>query len=99
MLPKARKNALLIQEAGDELFVYDTECDRAHVLSRAAALVWSRCDGNTAVDEIASGLQQHTGSGDSEVVWMILRRLAKMRLLEESLTIPMSAISSSRSRK
>lgn len=50
MKPLASRDALLLQNVGDQLVVYDQARKRLHVLSRSAALVWQHCDGHT--DEV-----------------------------------------------
>lgn len=55
-LPLARSEALIIEELGDELLVYDVDVKRAHCLAPTAARVWRRCDGLTSWDALASDL-------------------------------------------
>jgi len=95
MNARRREQGLLIQQAGKELVVYDIAVNKAHCLSPAAATVWNVCDGEKGIDELAACLGQ-AGHGDRELAWMILHRLDRMHLLEESITIPAGAILSSR---
>ena len=97
MNPKARQDRLLLQEAGDELVVYDQDRHRAHRLNRTAALVWRHCDGKTTVTEIANLLQRELSvPADEEAVWLALDRLDRAHLLRERLTLPASAARTSR---
>lgn len=54
--PLARTEALVVEELGDELLVYDLKRDEAHSLGAVAATVWKACDGETTVDQLASEL-------------------------------------------
>jgi len=87
--PKARQKDLVVEELPDETLVYDLERDKAHCLNPTAALVWSRCDGQTSVADIAWLLEQKLKlPADESLVWMALERLGKARLLEEPVTLP-----------
>jgi hypothetical protein len=54
--PIAREKALVVEELGDELLVYDLEVKNAHCLTPLAAGVWRLCDGRTDTDAMASQL-------------------------------------------
>jgi DNA-binding MarR family transcriptional regulator len=54
--PLARNEALVVEELGDELLVYDLSRDEAHSLGTVAAQVWKACDGKTTIDELATRL-------------------------------------------
>jgi hypothetical protein len=54
--PLARNEALVVEELGDELLVYDLSRDEAHSLGTVAAQVWKACDGKTTIDELATQL-------------------------------------------
>jgi hypothetical protein len=51
--PLARSAALLVEEIGDELLVFDSERNRAHSLNSTAAAVWRACDGTRDHDTLA----------------------------------------------
>jgi hypothetical protein len=53
-LPRARRDGLLEEAAGEELLLYDQESHTAHCLSPAAASVWSLCDGEHDTTELAT---------------------------------------------
>jgi hypothetical protein len=52
-VPVARSKDLLIERVGDELVIYNLQDKQAHCLRALAASVFNRCDGKTAVAEIA----------------------------------------------
>lgn len=56
--PSARSDELLVEEADDELLVFDLQRSMAHVLNAPAAKVWRLCDGTRTVAALAreSGL-------------------------------------------
>ena len=82
-LPEARKEGLIVQELSEEVLIYDRQRHKAHCLNRTAALVWERCDGKTAVKEIARRVSKKTGQLlEEEVAWLAVEELAKRRLLE-----------------
>ena len=87
--PKARQHDLVVEELPDETLVYDLERDKAHCLNPTAALVWSHCDGNTSVADMAALLERELElPADQSLVWMALDRLGKARLLDEPVTLP-----------
>ncbi len=80
--PRARTEALVMRQTGEELLVYDLERHRAHCLNRAAALVWSECDGVRTVEEIAEGVGKEMNQAVSgEWVTFALRQLEESNLL------------------
>lgn len=81
--PKARKDRLIVKDLPDETLIYDLDNDKAHCLNNTAALVWSHCDGQSSVSEIAQSLTTHTKTKvDDAVVWLALDQLQKFSLLE-----------------
>jgi hypothetical protein len=92
--PKARKNGLVIQEAGDEVLVYDLERNEARCLNRTAAFVWKSCDGKTDVAEIAAALgREFSQKVDEDLVWLAIDQLSGERLLEESVRMESNGLS------
>jgi hypothetical protein len=82
MLPRARREKLVVQELGDEVLVYDLDRHRAHCLNAAAALVWRRCDGETSLAEIAAALERDLRlPADEAIVSHALDRLDRAHLL------------------
>src|ERR1700682_6156311 len=88
-LPRKREHQLVIDELPDEVLVYDLDRHRAHCLNQTAALVWKRCDGRSTPRAIARHLQTELELPFSEdLVWLALRQLNKIHLLEESVGLP-----------
>src|SRR6266849_10910214 len=88
-LPRKREHGLIIDELPDEVLVYDLDRHKAHCLNRTAALVWRRCDGKTPPREIARRLQGELDQPFNEdLVWLALRQLNKIQLLEEPIVLP-----------
>jgi hypothetical protein len=52
-LPRARKDGLLEETAGEELLLYDQNSHTAHCLSPIATCVWRHCDGEHNLSELA----------------------------------------------
>jgi hypothetical protein len=83
MEPCARQEQLLVEEAGDELVVYDQERQQAHRLNRTAALVWQNCDGKRTAAQMAALLQKELNpEADEALVWVTLDRLSGSNLLQ-----------------
>jgi hypothetical protein len=86
MEPCARQEQLLVEEAGDELVVYDQERQQAHRLNRTAALVWQHCDGKRTPKQMATLLQKELNpEADETLVWVTLDRLSGANLLQAPL--------------
>lgn len=80
--PRAKTKELLVQEAGEELLVYNLGSDKAICLNHTAALVWQACDGESDVSQIAKKLEKELDSPvDEDVVWLALDQLGKEDLL------------------
>ena len=85
MNPRKRQEDLVVQEIGDETIIYDERRNHAHRLNRTAALVWSRCDGQRSVADLAALLQRETDALVTEdMVWLALNRLEKEQLLQDA---------------
>jgi hypothetical protein len=96
-LPRMRQERLIIDELPDEVLVYDLERHKAHCLNQAAALVWKHCDGRTAPRVIARRLESELDQFFSEdLVWLALRQLNKIHLLEEPVGLPAQLVGMSR---
>jgi hypothetical protein len=95
--PEARRHRLLIQDAGEELVLYDQDRHRAHRLNRAAALVWQNCDGVNTVADLTTRLRAELSPVANEKwVWQALGRLGKAHLLKETVAPPAGAASLTR---
>ncbi len=83
--PSARKAGLVIQEALDELLVYDMETNKAHCLNKTAAYVWQACNGSRNVSEIAEYVGSLAGEKVSDdLVWLAIDQLNENDLLEKA---------------
>jgi hypothetical protein len=97
MIPLARTEKLIIQEVDDELVVYDREKNISHCLNRMAAIVWSFCNGQNTVEEIATLLEQelYISADDDvnmkELVELTLQELESFSLISEYLKQPNSS--------
>jgi hypothetical protein len=84
VLPRARKEQLVIQELPDEVLVYDLERHKAHCLNETSALVWKHCNGKTTVAEMTRLLEKRLATPiEEDVVLLALNQLRRFRLLEE----------------
>ncbi|HEX8888497.1 MAG TPA: PqqD family protein [Pyrinomonadaceae bacterium] len=83
-LPPARNGQLVIRELPEETLVYDLERHEAHCLNNTSAFVWKHCDGQTTVEEMTRLLSREFDSPvDDDVVWLALKQLRRLHLLEE----------------
>ena len=88
-LPKMREQNLVVDELPDEVLVYDLDRHKAHCLNLTAALVWRHCDGKTPPREIARQVQRELDQPFNEdLVWVALRQLDKINVLEKRVTLP-----------
>jgi hypothetical protein len=81
-LPLARSERLVIKEVAGETLVYDLDNHKAHCLSPAAAFVWKKCDGSTAVDDLERSLLEEYGyPAKVDAAGFALRQLEKAGLV------------------
>lgn len=91
--PKTRSSQLFVQELPDELLVYDVERNQVHCLNGSAARVWTLCDGERTVTEIAQQLGTDLEPDAAEaMVWVALDQFTEKGLLEEALEGPLAAL-------
>jgi hypothetical protein len=82
-LPRARKSEeLIIEQVADEVLVFDNQTKKAHRLNRAAALVFSHCDGRTSIDTVLEALRAAGLPDEREVVELAIADLTKAKLVE-----------------
>ena len=85
--PVARKNGLVIQEASDEVLVYDLDTNKAHCLNETSAFVWKSCTGTNSVADIVRDFESTTGKTvNDELVWLAIDQLGDNGLLESGMT-------------
>jgi hypothetical protein len=83
-----RLAGLVVEELTDEVLVYDLDRHKAHCLNETAALVWRACDGRTPPAAIAARLTQSLETPVNEdLVWLALRQLDQIHLLEHKLSV------------
>jgi hypothetical protein len=82
MKPRARTDALVIQEAGDELLIFDLTTNKAYCLNEASARIWRACDGTNDFHEMSRRF------GGDDLVWLALNDLKKQKLVEHELPTP-----------
>lgn len=88
-LPRKRVRRLVIDELPDEVLVYDLDRHKAHCLNKTAALVWAHCDGRTKPAQISRRLTRELQAPFNEdLVWLALRQLEKLHLLEQPISLP-----------
>ncbi len=81
--PRSRKNDIVTQDIKDEMMIYDLNTNKAFHLNQTSAFVWSACDGNNSVSQIAQQLSIELKTFVSEdFIWLTLNELIKMNLLE-----------------
>lgn len=82
IMPKARKDRLIIKELPEETLVYDLDTDKAHCLNSTAALIWKNCDGQRSINDVMRGIEDTSNTTvDEEIVWLALDELEKFKLL------------------
>jgi hypothetical protein len=88
-LPRKRVHRLVIDELPDEVLVYDLDRHKAHCLNKTAALVWQHCDGKSNALQISRRLTRELQAPFNEdLVWLALRQLEKLHLLEQPISLP-----------
>ena len=89
LIPEARREGLVVQEMSEEVLVYDRHRNKAHCLNRTAALVWSHCDGNSSVADMARAIEEETNERvDEDLIWLGVEQLSKTHLLQERPMMP-----------
>ncbi len=86
--PVARKENLVIQEAADEVLVYDLKSNKAHCLNSTAAAIWRSCDGVNSIEDIGSLLAEKSGNQvPAELVWLAVDQLQEKELLSKGVSL------------
>lgn len=89
LMPRARREGLIVEELDGKVLVYDLDTNKAHCLNGTSALVWECCDGRTSVAEAAHRVSLETEAPpDEAVVWLALRQLSRYGLLQRGGAIP-----------
>lgn len=88
MTPRARREALVVQELEGETLVYDQRVHRAHCLNGTASEVFRLADGSRSVPEIAAVLGERLGCAEPDLVWAAVEELGRAELLEDPQRVP-----------
>ena len=83
--PQSRSTDLVIQTVGNETLVYDLRSKQAHCLNETAAFVWSKCNGELSVEDIASFLAGATASSLAQIA---ILQLSERNHLKEPVPRP-----------
>lgn len=84
-LPRARQENLIVQRMDDEIILYDTLTNEAHVLNQSAALVWKFSDGKHTIPQLTQLVARELhAQPNTELVELALRQLSRSGLLEQS---------------
>lgn len=91
---KSRQSDIVVQEAGNEILIYDLRSHRTLFLNETAAIVWRSLDGATDIKSVAFELSRKTKSEpNEEIVWLTIDSLGKEDLLENAkLPSPVSGL-------
>lgn len=82
-LPKSRAENIVVQEADNELLIYDLLNNRVICLNETSAMVYQLCDGTTTIADISNLMSQKLKTMVSEdFVWLALIELKKEGLLD-----------------
>src|SRR5262249_5341349 len=70
-----------------EVLLFDSATDKAHVLNETAALVWKLDNGKRSVEQITQLAARELHSApNQDLIWLALTQLSKAGLLEQPLT-------------
>lgn len=90
--PLARTDDLIVQALNDEMLLYDTRAERAHVLNKTSAAVWKLSDGRRTVPQLTKLVARELhAEPDADLVWLALAQLSKAGLLEQPAAVPLAA--------
>lgn len=88
-LPRARRDAVLTMDVADEVVVYDERQHRGHCLNQSAAMVWRHLHRDVSMHELVATLRAELDPAvDEKVVWLAIRELQRVHLLEERVAVP-----------
>lgn len=90
--PLARTNDLIVQPLDDEIVLYDTRTEQAHVLNKTSAAVWKLADGRRTVPQLTQLVSRELhAEPDADLVRLALAQLSKAGLLEQPAALPFAA--------
>ncbi len=83
--PKARVSDMVVSDYQDEVLIYDLRTNRCHSLNKTAFSVWSACNGNRDLDQIARQIKGNPASDyGRKLVILALNDLARLDLIDEA---------------
>lgn len=83
--PRSRSEAIIVQEAGNELLVYDLNEHRAYCLNEVSAAVWKSCDGHRDIKEITRSAGNDYGATlDEDLIVLALDQLRRAELVDDA---------------
>lgn len=92
--PIARREDIVVQEANNELLVYDLRNNKAHCLTETAAFIWNCCDGKNSIQQIRQKTEERFDSKVNEdFVLLALEELNREGLLETPIETGFAKIS------
>lgn len=96
-LPVSRSQDVVVQEAGDEILIYDLRINKAYCLNQTAKLVFELCDGQRTALEISDLMSRQLKTPvHEELVWLALSDLLKNKLIEQSEQFPQTLAGNTR---
>jgi hypothetical protein len=100
IMPRARREGLIIRELENEILVYDVGTDQAHCLNQTAGLIWSHCDGTSSVTQVCEVLSQTMQTTiDEKLIWYAVEQFNRDGLLEEKIEPPAAFMIAGMSRR
>lgn len=83
MNPLARNRNIVVQQANDEVLVYDLDTDKAICLNKTSAFIWENCDGKKSFQQIGEAVEKKFGELVGEdFVKFAVDQLKKENLIE-----------------
>lgn len=86
-LPPARIENIVVQDAGDEVLIYDLITNKAFCLNETSAIIYQACDGKTSSDELKA--KYHFSD---DLIFFALDELKKEKLIEDNYVSPFKGI-------
>lgn len=82
VIPASRRDGLVVTQSASDLLVYDTERGELHHLNQTLAAVWTLCDGQQRLSDLARDTSQSLATAiDEGAIRLALTQLADAHLL------------------
>ncbi|MBX7172055.1 MAG: PqqD family protein [Pyrinomonadaceae bacterium] len=86
MKPEARQENIVVQETKDETLIYDLGTNKAFLLNETSAFVWSQCNGQKDIKQIAAALARKNQQPINEgIVWLAIDELERNCLMTKNI--------------